>query len=126
MTRSLWCFSGFPESFRDPLSSWYAGPKFAHGAGSSVWNGMDSSTRNERSMHDQNLFVEAPNRADFITHKLTDARLDVDCRVNNVTCEDRLTTDIDVQVATASSQREAQVCFYSHFSMHFFFPIFSF
>ncbi|XP_008223475.1 PREDICTED: calmodulin-binding transcription activator 2-like [Prunus mume] len=100
---------GFPESFRDPLSSWYAGPKFAHGAGSSIWNGMDSSTRNERSMHDQNLFVEAPNRADFITHKLTDARLDVDCRVNNVTCVDKLTTEIDVQVATASSQREAQV-----------------
>ncbi|PQQ00134.1 calmodulin-binding transcription activator 2-like [Prunus yedoensis var. nudiflora] len=74
---------GFPESFRDPLSSWYAGPKFAHGA--------------------------APNRADFITQKLTGARLDVDCRVKNVTCEDRLTTDIDVQVATASSQRETQV-----------------
>ncbi|XP_048440285.1 calmodulin-binding transcription activator 2 isoform X3 [Pyrus x bretschneideri] len=100
---------GFPESFRDPSSTWYGGPKFDHGAGLSAWHGVDSSTRNKHSMHAQNLFVEEPNRVDFITNKLTDSRVDVRSGVNDVTCEDRLTTNIDVQIVSAPSQREDQV-----------------
>ncbi|TQD83512.1 hypothetical protein C1H46_030893 [Malus baccata] len=100
---------GFPESFRDPSSTWYGGPKFDHGAGLSAWQGMDSSMRNEHIMHGQNLFVEEPNRADFITLKLTDAKVDAHSGVKDVTCEDRLTTNIDVQIVSAPSQREDQV-----------------
>lgn len=76
---------------------------------------MHSLTRNECSLHDQNLFVEnikknlfveELNGSDFITHKLTDARLDGNSGVKDLTCEDRLTTDRDVQAVTG----EAQVC----------------
>ncbi|XP_070671772.1 calmodulin-binding transcription activator 3-like isoform X1 [Malus domestica] len=100
---------GFPESFRDPSSTWYGGPKFDHGDGLSVWHGMDSSTRNEHSMHAQNFFVEEPNGVDLITNKLTNSRVDVRSGVNDVTCEDRLTTNIDVQIVSAPSRREDQV-----------------
>lgn len=116
---SLWCFSGLSESFRNPPGTWYAGPKAYQSSGSSDWTGMHSLTRNECSLHDQNLFVEnikknlfveELNGSDFITHKLTDARLDGNSGVKDLTCEDRFTTDRDVQAVTAPSLREAQVC----------------
>lgn len=107
---SLWCFSGLSESFRNPPGTWYAGPKACQSSGSSDWTGMHSLTRNECSLHDQNLFVEELNGSDFITHKLTDARLDGNSGVKDLTCKDRWTTDRDVQAVTAASLGEAQVC----------------
>ncbi|XP_024170288.1 calmodulin-binding transcription activator 2 isoform X1 [Rosa chinensis] len=119
------------ESFRNPSGTWYAGPKDYQSAGSSDW-AMNRSTR-ESSLHDQNLFVEdikknffeELNGSDSITHKLTDARLDSNRKGKDVTCEDRLTNDIDVQAVTTPSQREAQVAkefdfslFHSQFQGH--------
>ncbi|KAK9934071.1 hypothetical protein M0R45_021230 [Rubus argutus] len=104
---------GLSESFRNPPGTWYAGPKACQSSGSSDWTGMHSLTRNECSLHDQNLFVEELNGSDFITHKLTDARLDGNSGVKDLTCKDRWTTDRDVQAVTAASLGEAQFQDYS-------------
>lgn len=108
----LYCISGFTELSRTSPGSWHSGPKLYHAAGSSVWAGTHGLTRREESMHDQKCGVKESGEADFITHKLTDARLDVDGKVRDlVAYGDRLITDIGIQVAPLASKRDIQVCF---------------
>lgn len=102
--------SGFPELSRRP-PGWSAGSKF-YSSESSLWAGMRSSTRNEDRIIDHKIYAEHPSGADFLTHHLTDARLDFASRIQDVvTCGDRLITEIDLQAVTTASQREIQVCF---------------
>ncbi|GAV71635.1 IQ domain-containing protein/CG-1 domain-containing protein/Ank_2 domain-containing protein [Cephalotus follicularis] len=101
--------AGFPDLSKDPPDSWLAGAKFGHGATSCLWSEVHSLSRNAFNVHDQKLFFEQPSGADFLTHKITDSRLDTDSKVPDfLTCIDRLITHPDVEVAT-SSQSVIQV-----------------
>ena len=63
-------------------------------------------------MHEAKCFIEQPSGADFIMHKLTDGKLDVDCKVNNLNvCGDRFISGTDIQVATLASKGDIQVWF---------------
>lgn len=85
--------------------SWFVGAKFDHGPGSSLWPEIHSSSRNAHDVHDRKFYVGQPSGADFIAHKLTDARLDGDSTVpDTVVTEDKLITDV-----TAAPQRVIQV-----------------
>lgn len=70
---------------------------------------MHSLTRNEDGVTDQKVYAEHPFGADYRAHKLTDARLDVGGKNQDV--EDRLITGIDIQAVTTASQGEIQVYF---------------
>lgn len=79
-----------------------------------MWPRIDNSSRNATSVLDQhghqNFYVGQPSGADFITHKLTDARLASDSTIANIgTCGERLITNIDVHAVTTSSQGASQV-----------------
>lgn len=70
---------------------------------------MHSSTRNEDGVIDPKTYAEHPGGADYIAHKLTDARLDVGSRIQDV--GDRLISGIDIQAVTTAPQGEIQVYF---------------
>ncbi|PON64836.1 Notch [Parasponia andersonii] len=102
--------AGFTELSRNPPGSWYPGLKLYHAAGSSVWAPTHGSTRHEESTRGQKCDVEEPGGADFITHKLTDARLDVDGKVSDIfALSDRLITDMGIQVTPLASKRDIEV-----------------
>ncbi|KAJ0036031.1 hypothetical protein Pint_24238 [Pistacia integerrima] len=104
--------AGLSELSRHSPDSWFTGAKFNHSTGSNMWTQIHNSRTNALNVldHDQKLYVEQPGGTDFITHKLTDARLDGDNTVPNIVpCGDRLITDGDVRAVTASSQRVTQV-----------------
>lgn len=101
--------SGFPELTRNSPDIWFSGSKF-RGSESSNWAEMNSLNITD-GVHGQKFFKH-PTGADFITHRLTDARLDTDSSVQDVvTCGNRLITDKDSQTLTAASQGVVQVCF---------------
>ncbi|XP_018850509.2 calmodulin-binding transcription activator 3-like isoform X3 [Juglans regia] len=81
--------AGFPDLSRSPPASWVAGTKYHQGSGLSNCAETNSSS-NSNGVHDQKLFTEHPRGADFLTHKLTDARLDANSSVQDVTKGDRL------------------------------------
>lgn len=88
-----------------------AGYKF-NSPESSLCAGINSSTRNEEHVTDQKIYAGQTSGADFLTHQLTQARLDFDRRIQDVVSGgDRLITEIDLQAVTTASQREIQVCF---------------
>ncbi|XP_048321378.2 calmodulin-binding transcription activator 3 isoform X2 [Ziziphus jujuba] len=97
---------GFSELSRNPPGSWSAGSKSYSPAGSSLLAGVHSLTRNEDGVTDQKVYAEHPFGADYRAHKLTDARLDVGGKNQDV--EDRLITGIDIQAVTTASQGEIQ------------------
>lgn len=80
---------------------------FSHGASTSVQDEIQGSSS---SVHDQKFGFEQPNGADFITNKLTDARLDSDRTVQNFAARgDGLSPALDIKGLTAASQRAVQV-----------------
>lgn len=101
--------SGFAEL---PSNPWFAGPKYCQSSGLSNLAEINSLTNNADGVHHQKFFVEHPTGADFISHKLTDARLDADSSVQGVlTYRNRLITDKDNQTLMATSEEVVQVCF---------------
>lgn len=74
--------SGFPELSINPPGLWLAGPKYCETSGLSNWAEVNSLS-NEDGASDQKLFIEHRAEADFITDKLTDARLDADSVVQD-------------------------------------------
>lgn len=101
--------AGLPELSRHP--QWFAGSKINRSSGSSLWPQIDNSSRNAFSVLDQHqkFYGGQPSGADFITHKLTDARLAGDSTIANVgTCRERLITDVDAHAVTTSSQGASQ------------------
>ncbi len=99
--------SGFPDLSRSSPDIWFAESKYHHSSRSSNWAEINGLSITD-GVHDQKFCIH-PTGADFITHKLTDARLDTDNSVQDVvTCGDRFITDKDNQ---AASQGVVQVCF---------------
>ncbi|KAG7995696.1 hypothetical protein I3843_01G123000 [Carya illinoinensis] len=74
--------TGFPELSINPPGLWLAGPKYCETSGLSNWAEVNSLS-NEDGASDQKLFIEHRAEADFITDKLTDARLDADSVVQD-------------------------------------------
>ncbi|KAJ4721920.1 Calmodulin-binding transcription activator like [Melia azedarach] len=104
--------AGLPDLSRHPPGSWFAGTKFNHVTGSSMWTQILSSSRNAFNVLDQQqkFHIEQPGGADFTKNKLTDARLDTNSAVTNIgTSGDRLITDVDVPAVTPSSQGASQL-----------------
>lgn len=98
--------SGFAGLSRNQLGSGLAGVHFSHGASTSVQDEIHGSSS---SVHDQKFGFEQPNGADFITNKLTDARLDSDRTVQNFAARgDGLSPALDIKGLTAASQRAVQ------------------
>ena len=101
--------SGFPELTRNSPDIWFSGSKY-HGSESTNWAEINSLNVTD-GVHGQKFFKH-PTGADFITRRLTDARLDTDSSVQDVvTCGNRLITDKDNQTLMAASQGVVQVCF---------------
>ncbi|XP_030508325.2 calmodulin-binding transcription activator 2 isoform X1 [Cannabis sativa] len=101
--------AGIGESSRNPTDSWYPGSKLFHSAGSSLW-AHGSTKHEEESMLDQKCDVAVPGGADFIIHKLTDARLDIGGKIHDiVSYSDRLITSTSIQEAPSGPKREIQV-----------------
>ncbi|XP_059429611.1 calmodulin-binding transcription activator 2-like isoform X3 [Corylus avellana] len=99
--------AGFVEL---PSNPWFAGPKYCQSSGLSNLAEINSLTNNADGVHYQKFFVEHPTGADFISHKLTDARLDADSSVQGVlTYRNRLITDKDNQSLMATSGEVVQV-----------------
>jgi hypothetical protein len=101
--------SGFAELSSNPPDLWFAGPKYCQSSGLSNL-AETNSLANTDGVHYQKYFVEHPTGADFISHKLTDARLDADSSVHVLTYRDRLITDKDNQTLMATSGEVVQVC----------------
>lgn len=109
----IFVLSGLSDLSRKTTGSWFTGVKCNYSSGSNMWTQIHNSSTNASNVldHNQKFYVEQPSGTDFITHKLTDARLDSDSTAPNiVSCGDRLITDIDVRAVAASSQRVTQVC----------------
>ena len=80
---------------------------FSHGASTSVQDEVHGSSS---SPPDQKFSFEQPNGADFITHKLTDARLGSDSRVQDfAACGAGLSAALDIKGLPASPQKAVQV-----------------
>ncbi|XP_044499184.1 calmodulin-binding transcription activator 3-like isoform X1 [Mangifera indica] len=104
--------AGLSDLSRKTTGSWFTGVKCNYSSGSNMWTQIHNSSTNASNVldHNQKFYVEQPSGTDFITHKLTDARLDSDSTAPNIVpCRDRLITDIDVRAVAASSQRVTQV-----------------
>ncbi|XP_062108917.1 calmodulin-binding transcription activator 3-like isoform X2 [Humulus lupulus] len=102
--------TGVAELSRNHTDSWYPGFKLYHSAGSSLWAGSHGSTKREESMHDQKCDVEEPGGAEFIIHKLTDSKLDVDSKIHDiVSYSDKLIPSTGILVASLVSKRDIQV-----------------
>ncbi|XP_035547952.1 calmodulin-binding transcription activator 2-like isoform X2 [Juglans regia] len=74
--------TGFPELSMNPPGLWLAGPKYCETSGLSNWAEVNSLSNADGSS-DQKFFIEHRSEADFITDKLTDARLDADSIVQD-------------------------------------------
>uniref|UniRef100_A0A7N2R6B9 CG-1 domain-containing protein n=1 Tax=Quercus lobata TaxID=97700 RepID=A0A7N2R6B9_QUELO len=99
--------AGFPELTRNSPDIWFSGSKY-HGSESTNWAEINSLNVTD-GVHGQKFFKH-PTGADFITRRLTDARLDTDSSVQDVvTCANRLITDKDNQTLMAASQGVVQV-----------------
>ncbi|XP_022760769.1 calmodulin-binding transcription activator 1-like isoform X2 [Durio zibethinus] len=99
--------AGFPESRRNPPSSWFTESNSNHGTESYFWPDIHQSITNTISMSDHKLYVERPTAADFITHKEAQVRPhDVS---DVVTCGDKLISPVDVQAVGESPQKLIQV-----------------
>lgn len=91
--------AGFPDLSRSSPDIWFAESKYHHSSRSSNWAEINGLSITD-GVHDQKFCIH-PTGADFITHKLTDARLDTDNSVQDVvTCGDRFITDKDNQAAS--------------------------
>ncbi|WCJ23221.1 Calmodulin-binding transcription activator 1 [Euphorbia peplus] len=95
---------GFPVLQRNSPGTWFIGSKFDQSSGSSLWPEISCLSKSTHRMHDQKLFVAQHGGPDFISHKLTDSRLDGDVPDTAAT-EDRLITDI----AATAHQRSVQI-----------------
>lgn len=85
--------TGFQELSRGHLDTGFVGAGFNHGTSSFICADICGSRGNLSSTCEQKLDSEQLNAADFLTHKLTDARLDADNTVQDVSCGDRLIPD---------------------------------
>lgn len=88
-------------------------PSFYPGTGLSSCALIENSSRNTVNMHDRELHVEGSSEApeaDFIVHKLCDARSGADQRnQDGQIFRDRLITDAYIQPDTGVSQTVNQV-----------------
>ncbi|GFZ13843.1 ethylene induced calmodulin binding protein [Actinidia rufa] len=75
---------GYLELSRDQIDPSSVGAGFHHEAGSSMWADVHGSSGTLHSMHDQKFYFQQLNTADFLTHKLIDAKLDADNTAQDV------------------------------------------
>lgn len=78
--------SGFLELSSDHLDTGFLGASFNCGNGQSIAANIHGSSGNLYHMHDQKFIINQLNAADFLTHKLIDARLDGENTVKDVRC----------------------------------------
>ncbi|XP_065863920.1 calmodulin-binding transcription activator 3-like isoform X2 [Euphorbia lathyris] len=93
----------FPVLPRNSPGTWFIGSNFVQTSGSSMLPGSSSFSKSAYHMHDQKNYVGQHDGTDFISHKLTDSRLDGDVP-DTVATEDRLITDIAATVHQRSIQ----------------------
>ncbi|XP_068463608.1 calmodulin-binding transcription activator 2-like isoform X2 [Phaseolus vulgaris] len=95
--------AGFSELLRNPLISTWSStfPSYSPGTVLSPWTLIQNSSRNTIYMHDERHHIEGSvegSEADFIVHKLNNAKLDAANRMQDgVIFRDRLITDMYVQ-----------------------------
>lgn len=105
--------SGFPELSMNPPPIWgVAGTKYYQGSGLSNWAETNSSSISN-GVHGQKLFAEHPSGAEFLTHNLTDTRMDdTNSSVQDVINGDRLIAGKGNQTYMGgASLKIVQVCF---------------
>lgn len=90
--------TGFLELSSDHLDTGFLGASFNCGNGQSIAANIHGSSGNLYHMHDQKFIINQLNAADFLTHKLIDARLDGENTVKDVRCGDMISPD-DLRVA---------------------------
>ncbi|XP_027331355.1 calmodulin-binding transcription activator 2-like isoform X2 [Abrus precatorius] len=107
--------TGFSELLRSPLISSLSSsfPSQSPGTGLSTWTLIPNYSRNTINMHDGERHVEGSvegSETDFNVQKLSNARLDVDCRIQDgVIFRDRLITNTYIQPVKGASQTVNQV-----------------
>ncbi|PSR97854.1 Calmodulin-binding transcription activator 3 like [Actinidia chinensis var. chinensis] len=101
--------TGYLELSKGLLDPASVGAVFHHEAGSSMWTDMHGSSGNLHSVHGQKFYFQQLNAADFLTHKLIDAKLDANNTVQDfVSCGNMLIPDGQI-VAQAKIPYAAKV-----------------